>query len=353
MKKAAVQTVNEKDARVQTKEQSRVNNPYSPPTTTKPNASKSPAGNNQSLFHSPPTCPPFSPPFSEFSPSPYSPTNASAPSKKVSSVTPPQPPVTTIIPASLPVTPARSFNRNFTYPTSNDNSSAGHTPYNPDVKRKLDFGAKKQIVRSVKKMKLLSHTLNQTQNKLFYTLLPDGIVCAYACKGTPNGPPGFLQPALRSISEALQASSETELVHDIEVTSILPLKCPRTNQARQILYSNGTKKMKFCCLIFVRDNVSDNTSLNGDAWCTNLVRKFSRHFPDMTLTFGGNAANFGVIPPSSLELFFLTEDVANLAMLAYEDSIRDYSFFSNPELVNMYFNDASTAFTIFRNMFHI
>ena len=111
--------------------------------------------------------------------------------------------------------------------------------------------------------------------------------------------------------------------------------------------------MNYCCIIFVRDNVSDNTSHNGDAWCTNLVRKFTKYFPEIKLTFRGNTANFGAKPPSSLDLFLLSEDVANLAMLAYEDNIRDYSFFSNPALVSMYFKDASTAFTLFHNMFRI
>ena len=146
----------------------------------------------------------------------------------------------------------------------------------------------------------MSHGTSQSQNKLFYQLLPDGIICAYASKGTPNGPPGFLQPALRSISEALKAGSETELVSDIQVTSILPLRCPRTNLARKIIYSKGAKNMNYCCIIFVRDNVSDNTSHNGDAWCTNLVRKFAKYFPETRLTFRGNAANFGTKPPSIL-----------------------------------------------------
>ena len=202
-------------------------------------------------------------------------------------------------------------------------------------------------------MKLLSHGTLQKQNKLFYQLLPDGIICAYAAKGTPNGHPGFIQPALRALSNTLTTGSESELLNDVQVTSVLPMKCPRTHLARQIHYSNNTKKIDFCCLLFVRDNVSDNTVLNGDSWCTNLVRKFSKHFPAMNLTFGGNAANFAVKQPSSLDFFLLQEDVANLAMMAYEESIRDYSFFSNPEIVHLYFDDASRAFTIFSGMFHI
>ena len=34
----------------------------------------------------------------------------------------------------------------------------------------------------------------------------------------------------------------------------------------------------------------------GDLWCTNLARKLPKHFPDMNLTFGGNAARFSLRP---------------------------------------------------------
>ena len=143
MNKAPEQTVNDNSANQQKKEQSRPKNPYSPPTTTKPNATNSPAGKHH-LAHSPPTFLPFSPPFSNFSASPYSPASPSATSKHISSVTPSKIPAQPIISASQMVTPARSFNPNFNYPNSNSNSTAGHTPYNPEVKSKLDFGPPKK-----------------------------------------------------------------------------------------------------------------------------------------------------------------------------------------------------------------
>ena len=85
----------------------------------------------------------------------------------------------------------------------------------------------------------------------------------------------------------------------------------------------------------------------------NLVNVFKEKIPNMDLTFGGNTANFGLIIPSRLDLFLLEEDVANLAMMSYEESIRDYSFFSNLDIVNLYFEDSSRAFTIFSGMFRI
>ena len=76
--------------------------------------------------------------------------------------------------------------------------------------------------------------------------------------------------------------------------------------------------------------MTDNTVQNGDSWCTNLVRAFSNHFPRMNLMVGGSTANFALKQPSSLDSFFLEEDIANLAMMVYEESIRDHYCFQIP-----------------------
>ena len=131
-------------------DQNHPRNPY-PPPATKQNPSKEPAPNKHTLTHSPQTFPPSSPPYSDFKCSPYSPTDPSATYKPASSVTPPQNPNQSNVAPNTPVTPARSFNPNFLYPPSTSNSTAGHTPFNPEAKRVLDFGSGKKIVRSVKK----------------------------------------------------------------------------------------------------------------------------------------------------------------------------------------------------------
>ena len=73
--------------------------------------------------------------------------------------------------------------------------------------------------------------------------------------------------------------------------------------------------MDFCCILFIRDNVADNTVQNGDSWCTNIICVFSQKFPDMKMTFGGNTVNFGLGQPFSLNSFLLEDDAANLAMM--------------------------------------
>jgi hypothetical protein len=161
-------------------------------------------------------------------------------------------------PANHPIeTPTRSQNPYFVYPKptlpSPSNSTAGSTPYSPLLKQKLNFAGMtpkpipdftgtqiKNVVRVLKRRKMVSHGVNQGLNKLFYQLLPDGVICAYAAKGTPNSLPGSMHPASRSIQDTLKSDNKNELT--INVTAVLPLKYPRTNLARKINYAKGTKK---------------------------------------------------------------------------------------------------------------
>ena len=341
----------------------RPTNPYKVPeedskpraTSTSPTPSVTqtiPPNVSTNTQHSAQRCPPFSPPYPDTQMTPYSPhspqlkTNhpspavKSPPNSKPPSFIHPSPLQPTSNPPRPPAahpikTPPRSQNPYFVYPDnrvvpSPSNSTAGHTPHAPDIKRKLDFttlSPKNKVMRIVKRKKLLSHKTTQSQNKLWYQLLPDGVICAYAAKGTPNGHPGYIQPALRSIETSLKKKIDSNLTRSINVTSILPMKCPHTNISKKIDYAKGTKQMDFCCICFIRDDVEQNTVTNGDVWCTNLVNVFNDKFPLMELAFGGNTANFGLNMPSRLDLFLLEEDVANLAMMSYEESIRDYSFF--------------------------
>ena len=47
----------------------------------------------------------------------------------------------------------------------------------------------------------------------------------------------------------------------------------------------------------------------------------------MDVTFGGDAANFGMVQVPRLRMFLLEKDVANFAMMLYEETIRAYYFF--------------------------
>ena len=64
---------------------------------------------------------------------------------------------------------------------------------------------------------------------MWYQLLPDGIICAYAAKGTPNGTPGYIQPALRAIQKVLKDGIDSHVTYAIKVTAVLRLKSLEVN----------------------------------------------------------------------------------------------------------------------------
>ena len=69
----------------------------------------------------------------------------------------------------------------------------------------------------------------------------------------------------------------------------------------------------------------------------------------MKLKFGGRAETLC----KSLDEKFLKEDVANLAMLSYEDSIKDGSFFFDKNLLAFYFKNTVNPRTVFQSLFLI
>ena len=83
------------------------------------------------------------------------------------------------------------------------NRTAGHTPFPTFLKRKLDYSSTGKIDRKVQRGKSISVMEQKTMNKLFYHLLPDGVVAFFAAKGHPEGPTGYIPPTLRALLEAL------------------------------------------------------------------------------------------------------------------------------------------------------
>ena len=174
-------------------------------------------------LYSAPRCPPFSPAYSATSTS-YSPSSPPI----ATNVKPPRPPATHPI-NTPPSSQRESFGHiNNLNLINTPHSNAGTTPSQTVVKRNLD-GDFKMVVRKFKRRKIISHGTAQTGNKLWYHRLPDGVICAYAAKGTPNGPPGYMQPALRSIQDVLKDGNESHITRAIEVTAVLPLKSPEAN----------------------------------------------------------------------------------------------------------------------------
>ena len=137
-----------------------------------------------------------------------------------------------------------------------------------------------------------------------------------------------MQPVIHAINDALQnpSSKWNVLVSKCNITAILPIRDPSTGQPKIMYFSRGTKTMKFSCIVSIRDDVAENTEQNGSAWCHMLVREINEKF-DVEIAFRGNASHYGADDMSSLDSQFLTHDVVNLALMSYQDSIENGSFF--------------------------
>ena len=154
------------------------------------------------------------------------------------------------------------------------------------------------------------------------------------------------------MTEALQdpSSKWSSLLTACEVTAALPLRDQSTGQAKIMRFSHGTKTMNISCIVAIRDNVAENTEANGDAWCNMLVRAINPKF-DVKLSYGGNDARYGMSEHESLDSQFLTEDVVNLALMSYQESIEDGSFFQDAELVSEYFSHTTDVLGLFAKLF--
>ena len=100
--------------------------------------------------------------------------------------------------------------------------------------------------------------------------------------------------------------------------------------------------------VLVNEAVSDNTELNADKWCKQIVRVLNSEF-NIKIAFGGNAADYDVKPVLSLDEIFLPHDVAKLAKLSYDSAITDSSFFHDDDLVASYFKHTTNP-TVFFNI---
>ena len=189
---------------------------------------------------------------------------------------------------------------------------------------------------------------------MWYNILPGGHIAAFSTKGDPHGPTGYMQPAIKAFNQALQdpSSEWSSLVTKCNINAVLPIRDLSTGQAKIMRFASGTKTMNVSCLVAIKENVLENTEANGDAWCTMLVREINEKF-DVRISFGGNAAHYGMVVHTSLDSQFLTEDVANLALMSYLESIEDGSFFHDEELVSQYFSFTTDVQGLFRKLFNM
>ena len=237
------------------------------------------------------------------------------------------------------------------------NKTAGHTPFPAfarNIKRKLEYSSTGKVVRNVQRGQIVSVNEQKNQNKLFYDILPDGVAVFYAARGTPNGPVGFIQPMIKALEESIldDNSNWSELLRRHQITSILPLKELSTDMAKKLNFANGTKQMDVKGIVYLFNTVQECTEENCDKIGTNLIWEASSTFK-IKISLGGNAAKCGGESFTSLDAKFLTEDVANLAMMSYRDAIIDKSFFEDNVLVNSYFHYCADVQQLFSDIFGV
>ena len=196
-----------------------------------------------------------------------------------------------------------------------------------------------------------SHMMGR--NMGYFYNLPDGVCVFFAVKGSPLGAPGYLGQSVRCLTEGMDdpKNEYAAVSANAKISAILPVRDPATQQATTISYAQGTKVMQAKVFVHVHESVSDNTDVNAAAWSKNIIKILGDVFK-VKVIYGGNAGD--TVPvPTSLNDFFLTEDVANLAMMGYEESIRNGGFFQDVDLVKKYFGFHSNVLGIFQNMYGI
>ena len=210
-----------------------------------------------------------------------------------------------------------------------------------------------RVVRRVGGGTVMATSHLMGRNMGYYFLLPDGVTAFFTAKGSPLGAPGYLGQSVRCITEGMDDphSEYAAVSSNAKISAVLPVRDPVTHQATTISYAQGTRVMQAKVFVHVHESVSENTDVNAAAWSKNIIQILGDVF-NVKVVYGGNAGD-SVPVPTSLNDYFLTEDVANLAMMGYEESIRDGGFFQDVDLVKKYFGFHSNVLGIFQNMYGI
>ena len=180
-------------------------------------------------------------------------------------------------------------------------------------------------------------------NKLYYSILPDNMLVAYAAKGNADGEPGFLRPVLNALEKDMNANKGegNGFAEQVWVASVLNLCDPKTLSAKEISWTPQGKKEVIQIQVKGLVDIFDTelTKEFADNWCMKMVTVFNERFsnPDdrirFTIYFGGNGKKAGAPVLRSIDSVFFPEDVAQLAFNSYEEAILDGSFFAHDDLV--------------------
>ena len=137
--------------------------------------------------------------------------------------------------------------------------------------------ARRQVERNVRQKAFVSTVDKTNQNLLFYLDLHDGWTYAWAARGTPNGPVGYLGNAPRELLHALNDTSSTYhgMIKTCGITSILTLKDENGSEKTLTFGEYHDKIMKVCGFIYCHDTSQRS---NGRAWASALAQNLNRRF---------------------------------------------------------------------------
>lgn len=153
-----------------------------------------------------------------------------------------------------------------------------------------------------------------------------------------------MQPAIKALNQALQdpLSEWSSLVTKCNTTAVLPIRDLSTGHVKKMWFASGTKSVNMSSIVVTKDSVLESTEANGDTWCNTLVCKIKEKF-DVRIFFGGNAVRYGIS----------THNVANLALMSYQELIEDISFFHDDELFAQYISFTTDVHDLFDELFSI
>jgi len=73
-------------------------------------------------------------------------------------------------------------------------------------------------------------------NKLYYSILSDGVLLAYAAKSPADGEPGYLKPVIQALNRDLnpEEGKGDEFAELVRVAAVLNLCDPKILKAKEI-----------------------------------------------------------------------------------------------------------------------
>ena len=113
------------------------------------------------------------------------------------------------------------------------------------------------------------------------------------------------------------------------------------------------RKQWVYAIFHVHQDPEHNTKTHADRWLQELTNTFNRTAPNLDIRFSRNTVESREIYRISFDEEFLSEYVAGLVWIAYEDTLRYASFFQDEDLLRMYFINTDDVKGLFNSLYGI